>query len=153
GIGDYCATPTLWLGLIFPFWNLPWENGMTRAAGGFFVGPCALLGVLFAGRFFWALRGPHRALLIMVGMYFGLALGHQWYPNQALHSLPGFSAFRWPMRWMLEASAALALLSGFGLHLAYRELGSGRGRGVVLVFAAVAGFVLLIRFPAPPEMP
>ena len=30
GIGEYCATPPLWLGLIFPYWILPWENGSLR---------------------------------------------------------------------------------------------------------------------------
>ena len=69
-----------------------------------------------------------------------------------IHSLPGFSAFRWPMRWLLEASAALALLTGFGLHLAYQELSRGRGRGILLAFTGVLSVVLFMRFPSPPNM-
>jgi hypothetical protein len=151
GTDALTTPPTLWLGLIYPFWMLPWESGI-RAAGGFFVGPCALLGAVFACRSFLSLRGPHRALLILASVYLGLALGHHWYPSVALHSLPVFSAFRWPMRWMFEASAALALLSGFGLHLAYEQLGRNEGRGTVLAFLAICFFVLLMRYPAPPGM-
>ena len=42
-----------------------------RAAGGNFVGPCALLGALFAARCFLTVRGPHRALLILTVAYLG----------------------------------------------------------------------------------
>ncbi len=150
---DVFTTPlTLWPGLIFPFWLLPWEHGNVRAAGGFFVGPCALLGALFALRHFLPRRGPHRALLVLAGVYLGLALGEHWYPSVALQSLPIFSSFRWPFRWMLEASAALALLSGFGLQLAFDDFGKGRGKGTVLAFVAISAFILLMRFQAPPGL-
>src|SRR5262249_48759074 len=60
----YPAPPLLWLGYVFPFWQLPWESfafSQFRAAGGFFVGPCCLLGLMFVVRWYRPLRGPHRA--------------------------------------------------------------------------------------------
>ena len=151
----YTAPPLLWLGFIFPFWQLPWEAvsfSQFRAAGGFFVGPCGLLGMLFAVRWYRPLYGPHRALLWIAGIYVGLALGDLWSPNDVIQRLPIFGSIRWPFRWMFEASCALALLSGFGLHLAFRDLNAGRGRGLVLSFVAAVGFLALMKWPSPPGL-
>jgi hypothetical protein len=154
-IDFYTAPPTLWLGMLFPFWKLPWEAfvfSQARAAGGFFIGPCALLGALFALRWFGPLRGPHRAFLVLGAIYLSLALGSLWYPNELMQRLPVMSAIRWPFRWMFEASCVLALLSGFGLHLAFRDLTNGQGRLLVLVFIAAVGLTLTMRWPAPDGM-
>ena len=152
GIETMPATLTLHLGLIFPFFELPWGPGYTRAAGGFFAGPCALLGLLVGVRFWLSLRGPHRALVVMTFVYMGLSLGNIWQPAIALQSLPGFSAFRWPMRWMLEASAVLALLSGFGLQLIVQHLKSHDFRDTLLLFLGAVVFVVLMAYPAPVEL-
>lgn len=151
----YTCPPLLWLGFVYPFWTLPWEVfefSRVRVAGGFFVGPCALLGAAFAIRWFRPLAGPHRVLLGLFALYLGLALGDLWLPNGIVQKLPIFGAIRWPMRWMFEASCALALVSGFGLHLAFRDLSMGRGRGLTLAWVAVAGFLALINFPPPPGL-
>jgi hypothetical protein len=158
GLGSndfYTAPPRLWLGYVFPFQKLPWESFVfshERVAGGFFVGPCALLGLMFAVRWFRPLRGPHRAFVVLVILYFSLAVGSIWPPNEVLQKLPVFNAIRWPMRWLFEASCALALLSGFGLHLAFRDLIQGRGRRLVFGFVGLVGLVMMALWPAPPGM-
>lgn len=148
----YTAPPRLWLGFVFPFAQLAWENhpfSLTRAAGGFFVGPCALLGALFAARWFGRLRGPHRALLLMTAIYLLLALGNAFPPNNLIQKFPVFSAMRWPFRWLFEGSLALALLSGFGLHLAFRDLAAGSGRLLVGGYALFAALTVAWGGPAP----
>lgn len=155
GLGSndfYTAPPRLWLGFVFPFQKLPWESfdfSRERMAGGFFVGPCALLGLIFAIRWFGPLRGPHRAFVVLVVLYFSFAAGSLWPPNELLQKLPVFNAIRWPMRWLFEGSFAFALLSGFGLHLAYRDLMQGRGRRLVFLFVGLVGLVMIFRWPAP----
>lgn len=155
GNDHYTAPPLLWLGFLFPFQTLPWEShffSATRAAGGFFVGPCALLGLAFAVRWYRPLDGPHRALAPLVLLYGVLALGNLFSPNDWIQKLPVMNAIRWPFRWMFEVSCILALLSGFGLNLTRRDLASGHGRAIVVVFVGVMGFALLMRWPPPPYM-
>jgi Bacterial membrane protein YfhO len=132
----FAVGPMLWLGLLFPYAVLPWEVGEQsfRAAGGFFVGPCALLG-LIAGLRWFRLAGPHRVLWILAVVYLLLAVGERSLLSNLVQRLPVFHVFRWPFRWTFEASTALALLGGFGLHLVGRR--PERSRLVVLSFVAI----------------
>jgi hypothetical protein len=132
----FTIPPALWLGLVYPFAVLPWEIGEQsfRAAGGFFVGPCAVLGLVAAIRWF-RLAGPQRVLFILAVIYLLLAIGEKSLLADMVQHLPVFRVFRWPFRWTFEASTALALLSGFGLHLVARH--PDRSRIVVACFATI----------------
>jgi hypothetical protein len=141
----FTTPPTLWLGLLFPYAVLPWEIGehSYRAAGGLFVGPCALLGLIAAVRWL-RLAGPQRVLFMLAVIYLLLAVGERSMLSNLVQRLPVFHVFRWPFRWTFEASTALALLAGFGLHLVGRW--PKRSRLVLLSFAvvmAVGTFVTL----------
>ena len=132
----FTAPPMLWLGLLFPYSVLPWEIGEQsfRAAGGLFVGPCAVLGLIAAIRWF-RLAGPQRVLFLLAVIYLLLAIGEKSILAQLVQRLPVFHVFRWPFRWTFEASTALALLGGFGLHLVGRW--PKRSRLVVLCYIAI----------------
>ena len=146
----FTTPPMLWLGLVFPFAVLPWEIGEQsfRAAGGLFVGPCAVLGLIAAIRWF-RIAGPQRVLFFLAVIYLLLAVGEKSMLSNLVQRLPVFHVFRWPFRWTFEASTALALLSGFGLHLVGRR--PDRSRLVLLSFIAVmvAGLCLTMRFDMP----
>ena len=151
----FTTPPILWLGLTFPFAVLPWEIGEQsfRAAGGLFVGPCAVLG-LVAGLRWLRLAGPQRVLFFLALIYLLLGVGDKCVLSNLVQRLPIFHVFRWPFRWTFEASTALALLSGFGLHLAVRRLDQSRAVVLSFIVVTIAGMIATIglRHEWPAEM-
>jgi hypothetical protein len=86
-----------------------------------------------------------RALTVVAGVGLILALGPFVPGFEVLCSLPGFSFFRAPARWLLPVSLALCLLAGVGFDRISKWKNLGRAAiRFCLAGAAVAGLVVVL---------
>ena len=88
----------------------------------------------------WRQSGGVRALFSVALVTLLFALGPYVPGFQLLISLPGFSFFRAPARWMLAVSLSLCLLSGIG----FDGLATWRKPGKALVTFAFGGFATVL---------
>jgi hypothetical protein len=139
--------PKFYRGFFYPFVEWMWEAGgnwmqfddqRPRFNGaGLFVGPLAPLALCLAVWYFLPRKGLHRALLLLLAVYYLLSIGSYWWGNILLLNLPFFSHYRWPVRWTPEFCAVAALLTGVGLELGWKSLADWRTRLALGTFLLV----------------
>ena len=124
GLSVLACRPDFYRGFVYPLVEFQWPVSYTWCpqfnGAGLFVGPLAVLGLLLA-LVHCNRPGPHRALSLLVLVYFLLSLGMYFNGNTFVQQLPFFRQHRWPVRWTIEFCALAALLTGVGLHLGWQH--------------------------------
>lgn len=156
GLAIWSLHPANLLGLVLPD---PFGDPFLLGPGGFFAralapekGNLYLVGLYVGGlALALALRGamasdPHRrALLLSLGLTLLLALGARSPLFPLLADLPGFGTIRFPVKWLLPATLAGALLAARGADAFAEARLDGRldRRGGAALLVVLLGFALL----------
>ena len=124
-------------------WRFAWASDNRFWFFSLYAGTLPVALLLF-GRRLSSWRRAASALL----MFLALAMGHHLGLLDMLANLPGFALFRYPEKYALHASLALALMAGLALGPALQ-----RPRSLLGVLASLAGLGALLALATPLFLP
>jgi hypothetical protein len=149
GLNIMACSPEFYRGFVYPLIEFHWPRTYYWCdhfnGSALFVGPLAILGVILAVVYARRVPGPHRALLVLLGIYFVLSLGSYFDGNTLLQGLPLFRQHRWPVRWTVEFCLVAALLTGVGLQLGWNRIQDRRTRTALIAYVVVVFLALTVR--------